>query len=99
MHKNNHKYRRMVDRLPDEMKQLMQHLDHECVVLAHHAGGAAWKVDFQIKKNNLYLAYDRGYLEVMLETETELRSLSPKNIDEFKVTIEDLANEVNQEFV
>ncbi len=46
MQKNNSKYRRMVERLPEEMKALMRHVDHECVILAHHAGSMGWHVDF-----------------------------------------------------
>ena len=33
--KRNHKYRRMVTRLPDEMKELLDCLDHEYFVVAH----------------------------------------------------------------
>ncbi len=98
MHKDNHQYRRMVERLPEEMKILMKHLNHECVVLAHRAGSMGWSVDFQIKSTCLSLIYDRGSLVVVKEPGKAEKSLFPKCKDIFSVTIEDLANEVNKEF-
>jgi len=97
MHKDNHKYRRLVDRLPEEMKTLMKHVNHECIVLAHHAGSMGWSVDFQIKNTNLSLIYDRGSLVVIKEPGRNEKSLFPKDKDMLSVTVEDLANEVNKE--
>jgi hypothetical protein len=88
----------MLDRLPDEMKVLMQHVNHECNVLAHHAGSMGWSVDFQIKNTNLSLIYDRGLLVVKKDPGGSEKNLIPKNKDMFSVTMEDLANEVNNEF-
>jgi len=87
----------MLDRLPVEMKVLMKQVNHECIVLAHHAGSMAWSVDFQIKNTNLSLIYDRGLLAVTKETGEAVKNLFPKDKDIFNVTMEDLANEVNNE--
>jgi hypothetical protein len=88
----------MLDRLPDEMKVLMKHVNHECTVLAHHAGSMGWSVDFQIKNTNLSLIYERGSLVVTKEPGGAEKSLFPKDKDMFSVTMEDLSNEVNKEF-
>jgi len=88
----------MLDRLPNEMKELMKHVNHECLVLTHNAGSMGWSVDFQIKKTNLSLIYDRGLLAVKKEPGKAEKNLLPKNKDMFSITIEDLAKEVNNEF-
>ena len=95
---DNHKQRRMIDRLPVEMKELMNHINHECIVLAHNAGSMAWSVDFKIKDTNLSLIYDRGSLTVTKESGPSQEHLFPKDKDMFSITLEDLANEVNNEF-
>jgi hypothetical protein len=88
----------MVDRLPVEMKKLMKHVNHECIILTHHAGSMGWSVDFQIKKTKLSLIYDRGSLIVVKEPDGEEKNLFPDNKEICSVTIKDLANEVNKEF-
>lgn len=95
---NNHKYRRMLDRLPVEMKGLMKHVNHECIVIEHHAGSMAWSVDFQIDNKNLSLIYDRGSLDVTKESDKDNKNLFPRDKDMFNVTVKDLANEINKEF-
>ena len=95
---NNHRYRRLLDRLPLEMKVLMRYINQECIVLAHHAGSMAWSVDFQIKSTNLSLVYDRGSLAITKETGETQKHLFPKEKDMLSVTMEDLAIEVNNEF-
>ena len=95
---DSHKQRRMVERLPTEMKELMKHIDHECIVLAHHAGSMAWSVDFKIKGTNLSLIYERGSLTISKGLGSEQEHLFPKDKDMFSITSRDLANEVNNEF-
>jgi len=95
MHKN-HKYRRMVDRLPKEMKELMKYLDHECIVIRHHAGSMGWAVHFEIKKEEFSLVYDRGSLVVIRDPSGEERCLSP-NRNGFNSTISDIAAKINNE--
>ncbi len=88
----------MVDRLPEEMKDLVKHVNHECIILAHHAGSMGWSVDFRIKNTNLSLIYDRGSLVVIKEPDGEEKNLFPEDKDMFSVTMKDLAAEVNKEF-
>ena len=88
----------MIDRLPPEMKELMKHINHECVVLRHHAGSMAWSVDFRIKGTNLSLIYERGSLNISKELGSKQEHLFPKDKDMFSVTLKDLANEINNEF-
>ena len=95
---NNHRYRRMLNRLPNEMKELMKYVNHECLVLTHNAGSMGWSVDFQINKTNFSLIYDRGLLAVKKEPGEAEKNLLPKNKDMFSITIEDLAKEINNEF-
>ena len=49
---NNHRYRRMLNRLPNEMKELMKYVNHECLVLTHNAGSMGWSVDFHLLPKN-----------------------------------------------
>ena len=98
MQMNNHKQRRVVNRLPVEMKELMKHINHECFVLAHHTGSMAWSVDFKINDTNLSLIYDRGSLTITKETGSTQKHLFPRDKEMFSTTMEDLANEVNNEF-
>ena len=95
---DNHRQRRMIDRLPSEMKDLMKHINHECIILAHHAGSMAWSVDFKIKDTHLSLVYDRGSLTITKGTGSAQKNLFPTDGDMISATLEDLANEVNNEF-
>jgi len=87
----------MVDRLPKEMKELIEYLNHECIIIKHYAGSMGWAVDFQIRKDNFSLVYDRGSLVVIRDPNGEEKCLSPSK-DGFDNTIRDLANEINNEF-
>ena len=98
MHEMNSKYKRMVERLPDQMKELMANLNHECTILAHHAGSMGWSVEFQIEKTSLALIYDRGSLVVIKEPNGEEKNLFPRDKDMFSITVNDLADEIDKEF-
>ena len=87
----------MVDRLPKEMKELMEYINHECIIIKHYAGSMGWAVHFQIKKESLSLVYDRGSLVVVKDPNGEEKCLSP-NKGMLNVTMKDLANEINKEF-
>ena len=74
----NHKYRRLVSRLPDQMKMLMELCGQDVVVVAHQAGSMAWNVDFQINATDFQLQYDRGVLVVIKDPAGEAKVLGPK---------------------
>ncbi len=95
MHKENKKYRRMVERLPSEMKDLMSHLNHKCIVLEHHSGSTGWHVDFKIRKSKYRLIYDRGYLEVIHLNNQDNESISPVGKTTLNVKAKDCAIELN----
>jgi hypothetical protein len=78
MPSSNHRYRRMLSRLPEEMKSLMSLCDREVVILAHNAGSMAWHVDFQIDRTEFRLEYDRGFLMVVKDPAGEARALAPE---------------------
>ena len=80
------------------MKELMTYLDHECVILRHHAGSMGWSIDFQIKETDLSLIYDRGSLVLVKDPKGKGEHLSPEGMDWTEVSMRDLANEVNNEF-
>lgn len=99
MHPDNHKYRRLVDRLPEEMKTLMKHINHECTILAYHAGSMHWSVDFEVKGTRMSLVYERGAMVVLTGTGKMQRSLIPPGKDVLSVSVKDLAREINREFL
>ena len=98
MQKNDSKYRRMLERLPEQMKELMRHVHHECVILEHHAGSMGWHVDFQIGNTDLSLIYDRGSLVVIKDPTGEEKNLFPEGKDWTEVSMQDLVDEVKKEF-
>jgi len=97
MHKN-YKYRRLVERLPEQMKELMRYIEHECTILAHHSGSMGWNVDFRIHNIELSLVYDRGSLIVVKDPHGEDKSLFPEGKNWSDVTLKDLGDEINKEF-
>lgn len=76
---NSHNYRRMVSRLPDQMKTLMGFCGQGVVIVAYHAGSMGWSVDFQIKGTDFRLEYDRGFLVVVKDPNGESKVVGPKN--------------------
>ncbi|MBA4031788.1 MAG: hypothetical protein C0478_12985 [Planctomyces sp.] len=77
MPKTNHKYRRLVSRLPDQMKMLMELCGQDVVVVAHHAGSVGWSVDFQINTTDYQLQHDRGFLVVIKDPAGEAKVIGP----------------------
>ena len=88
----------MVERLPEEMKDLMRFVHHDCVILKHHAGSMGWSVDFQIGNTDLSLIYDRGSLVVIKDPTGEDKNLFPEGKDWTEVSLQDLADEMNKGF-
>jgi len=94
----NSKYRRMVNRLPEQMQEFIRHVNHECVILEHHAGSMGWSVDFQINDVPLVMIYDRGSIIVVKDPQGEDKNLFPEGKHWTNVTMQDLAAKVNEEF-
>lgn len=97
MPSSNHKYRRMLSRLPEEMKTLMSLCDREVVIRAHHAGSMGWSVDFQIDKTEFRLEYDRGFLVVVKDPAGEARALAPEKGTWFSDSLRGLAEQIARE--
>jgi hypothetical protein len=74
---NNHKYRRMLRRLPDQMTTLIGLCNRDVVVMSHHAGSMGWRVDFRIEETDFRLEYDRGFLVVVKDPEGEAKVIGP----------------------
>ena len=96
--KLNSKYRRKVDRLPEEMKMLMELINNECFVDEYHSGSVGWHVKFQIEKTNFTLIYDRGCLEIVKDNNGGTHSIFSGNASLQKHTITNIANEINKIF-
>jgi len=88
----------MVERLPEQMQDLMVYLDRECVILKHHAGTWGWSVDFQIEETELIMRYERGALWVEKNPEGEGESFALPKKRLFNSPIKDLARQLNREF-
>ena len=74
-------------------------MNHDCIILEHHAGSMGWSVDFKIDETKLKLEYDRGSLIVIKDPSGENKTLAPTGKEWTKITMKDLAKEVDEEFV
>jgi hypothetical protein len=82
----NSKYRKLLSRLPEEMKELMASLKEDCYILDYLSGSMGWKVDFSVQEKKFSLVYDRGYFSIYLNEENfypkpdeSLYSYSPRS--------------------
>lgn len=98
MPRKNYKYRRMVQRLPEEMTMLISNLDKECTVLEHNAGSMGWDVRFEIDETELIMYYDRGATWVEKEPGGEKKTFVPPKKKWWNSPMKELAKLLNQEF-
>lgn len=98
MQRKNYKYRRMVERLPEQMQDLMANLDHECFIQKHHAGTWGWSVAFLIESTEMMMRYDRGAIWIEKDPKGENTSFAPLKKRWWNSPIRDLAKQLNQEF-